>query len=177
MGFLRPYPRLDSLGLHSGLSNFKGLQVTVCPRGWELTADSDSVRFCLSCKLPVDGGADAALRHKILIKSKLHLAVLCHRKRLKGKVNLTKQQTSCYNSLRVLMAWWFPWWLRWLQNLPAMQEIPGLGRSPGGGNGCPPQYSCPENSMERGARRATQSLGSQRVGWNWAANTFTFTLD
>ena len=29
--------------------------------------------------------------------------------------------------------------------------IPELGRSPGGGNGNLLQYSCPENSMERGA--------------------------
>ena len=29
--------------------------------------------------------------------------------------------------------------------------IPGLGRSPGEGNGNPPQYSCLENSMDRGA--------------------------
>ena len=29
--------------------------------------------------------------------------------------------------------------------------IPGLGRSPGGGNDNPIQYSCLENSMDRGA--------------------------
>ena len=29
--------------------------------------------------------------------------------------------------------------------------IPGSGRSPGVGNGNPPQYSCLENSMDRGA--------------------------
>ena len=29
--------------------------------------------------------------------------------------------------------------------------IPGLGRSPGAGNGNPPQYSCLENPMDRGA--------------------------
>ena len=29
--------------------------------------------------------------------------------------------------------------------------MPGLGRSPGGGNGNPPQYSCLENPMDRGA--------------------------
>ena len=29
--------------------------------------------------------------------------------------------------------------------------IPGLGRSPGAGNGNPLQYSCLENSMDRGA--------------------------
>ena len=32
--------------------------------------------------------------------------------------------------------------------------IPGLGRSPGGGNGNPLQYSCLENSTDRGAWRA-----------------------
>ena len=34
-------------------------------------------------------------------------------------------------------------------------SIPGSGRSPGEGNGNPLQYSCLENSMERGAWRAT----------------------
>ena len=33
--------------------------------------------------------------------------------------------------------------------------IPGLGRSPGGGHGNPLQYSYVENSMDRGAWRAT----------------------
>ena len=41
-----------------------------------------------------------------------------------------------------------------IKNLPAnaadIGSIPGLGRSPGGGNGNPLQYSCLENSMERG---------------------------
>ena len=32
--------------------------------------------------------------------------------------------------------------------------IPGLGGSPGEGNGNPLQYSCLENSMDRGAWRA-----------------------
>ena len=32
--------------------------------------------------------------------------------------------------------------------------IPGSGRSPGGGNGNPRQYSCLENSLDRGAWRA-----------------------
>ena len=30
-------------------------------------------------------------------------------------------------------------------------SVSGLGRSPGGGNGSPPQYSCLENSMGRQA--------------------------
>ena len=43
--------------------------------------------------------------------------------------------------------------------LPAMREtqvsIPGLGRSTGKGNGSPVQYSCLENSIDRGAWWAT----------------------
>ena len=44
--------------------------------------------------------------------------------------------------------------------LPACNEgdpglIPGLGRSPGKGNGYTLQYSCPENPMDRGAWQAT----------------------
>ena len=41
-----------------------------------------------------------------------------------------------------------------VKNLPANAGdpglIPGLGRSPGKGNGYPFQYSCLENSMDRG---------------------------
>ena len=45
-----------------------------------------------------------------------------------------------------------------VKNLPAkagdMSSIPGSGRSPVEGNGNPLQYSCLENSMDRGAWRA-----------------------
>ena len=36
-----------------------------------------------------------------------------------------------------------------------MGSIPGLGRSPVGGQGNPLQYSCLENPMDRGAQWAT----------------------
>ena len=39
--------------------------------------------------------------------------------------------------------------------------IPGWGRSPEEGNGNPLQYSCLENSMDRGSWRATVHGGSQ----------------
>ena len=46
-----------------------------------------------------------------------------------------------------------------VKNLPEnagdLGSIPGLGRSPGEGNGYPLLYSCLENSMDRGAWRAT----------------------
>ena len=43
--------------------------------------------------------------------------------------------------------------------------IPGLGRSPGGGNGNPLQYSCLENPMDRGIQWATV----HRIAkiWTW----------
>ena len=54
-----------------------------------------------------------------------------------------------------------------VKNLPANAgdkgSISGLGRSPGEGNGNPLQYSCLENSMDRGAWRL-QSMESPRVG-------------
>ena len=43
-------------------------------------------------------------------------------------------------------------------------STPGLGRSPGEGNGNPLQYSCLKNSMDRGARWATVH-GSQGRTW------------
>jgi len=46
-----------------------------------------------------------------------------------------------------------------------MGLIPGLGRSPGRGNGNPPQYSCLRNTMDRGIWQA-KSKGSQSVGHN-----------
>ena len=40
-------------------------------------------------------------------------------------------------------------------------SIPGLGRSPGEGNGNPLQYSCLKNPMDRGAWQATYSPQGQ----------------
>ena len=48
-------------------------------------------------------------------------------------------------------------------NTGDLGSIPGLGRSPGEGNGNPLQYSCLENPMDRGAWRAIV-LGVVRVG-------------
>ena len=47
-------------------------------------------------------------------------------------------------------------------------SIPGLGRSPGEGNGNPLQYSCLENPTDRGAWQATV---------HGVTKTFTFTYD
>ena len=53
--------------------------------------------------------------------------------------------------------------LRWLRRLASVynagdpDSIPGLGRSPGEGNGNPFQYYCLENPMDRGAWYTTCS--------------------
>ena len=49
--------------------------------------------------------------------------------------------------------------------------IPGSGRFPGEWIGNPIQYSCLENSMDRGAGRQ-ESMMSQSVRHNWLTNTF-----
>ena len=40
------------------------------------------------------------------------------------------------------------------EDIRDMGLIPGSGRSPGEGNGNPPQYSCLENSMNKGTWQA-----------------------
>ena len=45
-----------------------------------------------------------------------------------------------------------------------MGSIPGSGRSPGVGNGNSLQYSCPENSMDR---------GDWQVTVHWVAESWT----
>ena len=42
-------------------------------------------------------------------------------------------------------------------------SIPGLERSPGGGNGNPLQYSCLENPMDKGTWQAIAQQGSTEV--------------
>ena len=51
-------------------------------------------------------------------------------------------------------------------------SIPGSGRSPGEGNGNPLQYSCLENSINRGAWQAT--VHGVTMNWTWL-NDYLFT--
>ena len=62
-----------------------------------------------------------------------------------------------------------------VKNLPVNEgdirdtgSIPGLGRSPGGGNGNPLQYSCLGNSMDRGAWRAmVHKVAKSQIQLKW----------
>ena len=48
-----------------------------------------------------------------------------------------------------------------------MGSIPGLGRSPGEENGNSLQYSCLENSMDRGVQQATVHGASKESDTTW----------
>ena len=51
-------------------------------------------------------------------------------------------------------------------------SVPELGRSPGEVNSYPLQYSCLENSMDRGAWQVT--IHGITIGYDWVIFTFTF---
>ena len=53
-------------------------------------------------------------------------------------------------------------------NAGGLGLILGLGRSPGGGHGNPPQYSCLENPLGQRSLAGCSSWG-QRVGYDWAS--------
>ena len=67
----------------------------------------------------------------------------------------------------------YPWFSDGKESICNAEDlglIPGSGRSPRKGNGNPLQYSCLENSIDRGDDRL-QSMVLQRVGHNWMTNT------
>ena len=62
-----------------------------------------------------------------------------------------------------------PWWLRGKEsacNMGDLVSIPGLWRSPGRGHGNALQYSCLENSMDRGAWGLIESDTTERLSRN-----------
>ena len=61
-------------------------------------------------------------------------------------------------------------------NVGDLGSIPGLGRSPGEGNGNPLQYYCLENPMDRGAWQAiVHGVAKSRA--RLSDFTFTFILE
>ena len=72
-----------------------------------------------------------------------------------GLLSMGKQRVSHVRVTKLCTV--FPWWLGWERihcNVRDPDLIPGWGRSPGEGNGSPFQYSCLENSMDRGVWHA-----------------------
>ena len=73
---------------------------------------------------------------------------------------------SDYKEIKYYKATRLPWWLSGKESTYQSGDaglIPGLGRSLGGGNGYPLQYSCLGNHIDRGTWWAT-AQGWQRLG-------------
>ena len=71
-----------------------------------------------------------------------------------SNINQTEKKQYCMTS----RIWGFPGRSDGKEstcNARDLASIPGLGRSPGGGHGNPPQYSCLESPMDKGSWRAT----------------------
>ena len=67
----------------------------------------------------------------------------------------TPSRVTASGFVHSFMAEWYSTVAPVVKNMPASAgSIPGLGKSPGEGNGSPLQYSCLENPMDRGAWRA-----------------------
>ena len=64
-------------------------------------------------------------------------------------------ETGIINALNIISYWGFSGGKKSIYNARELGSIPGLGRSPGEGNGNSLQYSCLENSMDRGDWWAT----------------------
>ena len=76
---------------------------------------------------------------------------------------------KCYSRY---MGTWASQVAQWLEKPPADARdvglIPGSRISPGGGRGNPPQYSCLENPMDRGASGAT--VHGVARSWTWQSH-------
>ena len=90
-------------------------------------------------------------------------------------ITLSKVSQSKTNTTRCHLDVGLPWCLRHSEESACNEgdpgSTPGLGRFPGEGNGYPFQYSCPENSTDRGTWQAEmhdglQSMGLQTVSQN-----------
>ena len=95
--------------------------------------------------------------------------------------NPKKGQTTRIRSFHLSDPEWtlhkhqLPWWLSCLdtaKNSPAnagdMGSTPGVGRSPGKGNGNPLQHSCLENSMDKETWWPHSQWSHKRVRHHWA---------
>ena len=105
----------------------------------------------------------------------------CHVERASQSSQDTCKQSPGLSSL--LFGGWppgggLPWWPDGKDsacNAEDLGLIPGLGRSPGEGNGHPLQYSCLENSMDRGAWQAIVHGVAERYYWVSNMHTHTHT--
>ena len=91
-----------------------------------------------------------------------------------------KCRPPCENSTQLISNRGLPRWLsgkdstRSAGDAGDMGSIPGSGRSPGGENGNPLQYSCLESPMDRGALQATVYRVAKSCLSGWVSDSCSF---
>ena len=106
---------------------------------WLLSCHALNPKYTL-CKVPVSIQGSSVSRISLALRRTTRTTGVNHRISLGSLVTQMVKESAC--------------------NAGALGSISGLGRSPGGEHSNPLQYSCLENSKDRGA----MSLGYQRVG-------------
>ena len=118
-----------------------------------------------------------AFRHRCRAQQRPHLKVLPHH------LLITSFQVNYFHVSEC--------WLPHLMGFPGgsdgkepvcnagdLSSIPGLGRLPGEGSGYPLQYSCLENSMDKGTWGATVHMVTKSRTWlSWATNNLPHLID
>ena len=95
-----------------------------------------------------------------------HMNIYAHTRGCTHMLNESVKQLILTSEAKSCLLWdrsGLPRWCQWYrtqspanpEDLRDTGQIPGSGRSPGGRHGNPLQYSCLENSMDRGAWGAT----------------------
>ena len=88
----------------------------------------------------------------------LRCGVLCWALRRSTRLRVWESWGALVPTLTIVKKQMLPRWRGGKEpasNAGDLGPVPGLGRSPGGGNGNPLQYSCLENPMDRRAWQAT----------------------
>ena len=101
-----------------------------------------------------------------------------------GYTGKLKHKNSTWNAALKYLFMGLPWWSQVQRgekhppgNAGDVRDgglIPGLRRSSGGGQWQPTPAFWPRESPRAGQPDGLQCIGSQRVGHDWATNTFTF---
>ena len=101
----------------------------------------------------------------------LGLTDLISLQKMKTLKSLLRHHNLKASILLSLLSLWASLIDQMVKNMPAIWEsrsIPGLGRPSGEGNGNPLQYSCLENSMDRGAWQT--KIHGVAKSWTWLNN-------
>ena len=133
----------------------------------KVKSESEVAQSCLTLRDPMDCSLPGSSVHGILQARVLEWGAIAF-----SEEYILLGPISVYP---VLCWFWASPTAQWIKRSNAGDtgdsgSIPGLGRSPGGGNGNPFQYSCLENPMDTGAWRATVRVGMALRSITWGSS-------